>query len=62
MEELGFKSFNLGPEPGILPRWTKMEIQLLEVSDKGGYLTLAPTDLADNTRREIVNAPDQDGL
>ena len=27
----------------------------LEVNDKGGYFDLAPTDLADNTRREIVN-------
>ena len=26
-----------------------------EVNDKGGYFDLAPTDLADNTRREIVN-------
>ncbi|KXT77994.1 Glutamine synthetase type I [Streptococcus sp. DD13] len=27
----------------------------LEVNDQGGYFDLAPTDLADNTRREIVN-------
>ena len=27
----------------------------LEVNDKGGYFDLAPTDLTDNTRREIVN-------
>ena len=32
-----------------------MAIQTLEVNDKGGYFDLAPTDLADNTRREIVN-------
>lgn len=27
----------------------------LEVNDNGGYFDLAPIDLADNTRREIVN-------
>ena len=33
----------------------KTETPTLEVNDKGGYFDLAPTDLADNTRREIVN-------
>ncbi|EFQ56980.1 type I glutamate--ammonia ligase [Streptococcus downei] len=56
MEEVGFKSFNLGPEPEFF--LFKMDEQgnpTLEVNDKGGYFDLAPTDLADNTRREIVN-------
>lgn len=56
MEEAGFSSFNLGPEPEFF--LFKMDEQgnpTLEVNDKGGYFDLAPTDLADNTRREIVN-------
>lgn len=56
MEAIGYKSFNLGPEPEFF--LFKMDGQgnpTLEVNDKGGYFDLAPTDLADNTRREIVN-------
>ncbi|MGT2907462.1 type I glutamate--ammonia ligase [Streptococcus dentiloxodontae] len=56
MEEIGYKSFNLGPEPEFF--LFKMDEQgqpTLEVNDHGGYFDLAPTDLADNTRREIVN-------
>ncbi|MBF0699062.1 type I glutamate--ammonia ligase [Streptococcus danieliae] len=56
MQEAGFSSFNLGPEPEFF--LFKMDDQgkpTLEVNDKGGYFDLAPTDLADNTRREIVN-------
>ena len=56
MEELGFKSFNLGPEPEFfLFKLDENGEPTLEVNDKGGYFDLAPTDLADNTRREIVN-------
>ena len=56
MEELGFKSFNLGPEPEFfLFKLNENGDPTLEVNDKGGYFDLAPTDLADNTRREIVN-------
>ncbi len=56
MEEVGFKSFNLGPEPEFfLFKMDEFGNPTLEVNDKGGYFDLAPTDLADNTRREIVN-------
>ncbi|MEX2784881.1 type I glutamate--ammonia ligase [Streptococcus sp. H49] len=56
MEELGYKSFNLGPEPEFfLFKMDEQGVPTLEVNDKGGYFDLAPTDLADNTRREIVN-------
>ena len=56
MEEVGFKSFNLGPEPEFfLFKLDENGDPTLEVNDKGGYFDLAPTDLADNTRREIVN-------
>ncbi|MGT2833548.1 type I glutamate--ammonia ligase [Streptococcus halotolerans] len=56
MEEVGFKSFNLGPEPEFfLFKLNDKGEPTLDVNDKGGYFDLAPTDLADNTRREIVN-------
>jgi len=56
MEKVGFKSFNLGPEPEFfLFKLDENGDPTLEVNDKGGYFDLAPTDLADNTRREIVN-------
>lgn len=56
MEEMGYESFNLGPEPEFfLFKMDQHGEPTLEVNDKGGYFDLAPTDLADNTRREIVN-------
>ena len=63
MEEVGFKSFNLGPEPEFfLFKLDENGDPTLEVNDKGGYFDLAPTDLADNTRREIVNVLTQMGF
>ncbi|MGT2757336.1 type I glutamate--ammonia ligase [Streptococcus ovuberis] len=63
MEEMGFSSFNLGPEPEFfLFKMDKDGNPTLEVNDKGGYFDLAPTDLADNTRREIVNVLTQMGF
>ncbi|MDR0299736.1 MAG: type I glutamate--ammonia ligase [Streptococcaceae bacterium] len=56
MEKAGFKSFNLGPEPEFF--LFKLDAEgnpTLDVNDKGSYFDLAPTDLAGNTRREIVN-------
>ncbi|WP_270322478.1 type I glutamate--ammonia ligase [Lactococcus petauri] len=56
MEKLGFKKFNLGPEPEFfLFKLDENQEPTLEVNDKGRYFDLAPTDLAGNTRREIVN-------
>lgn len=56
MEETGFKSFNLGPEPEFfLFKLDGSGNPTLDVNDQGGYFDLAPTDSADNTRREIVN-------
>jgi glutamine synthetase len=56
METDGFSSFNLGPEPEFfLFKMNEKDEPTLEVNDKGSYFDLAPTDLADNTRREIVN-------
>ena len=56
MEATGFKSFNLGPEPEFfLFKLDEKGNPTLEVNDQGGYFDLAPTDTADDTRREIVN-------
>lgn len=63
MEDMGFKSFNLGPEPEFfLFKLDENGNPTLEVNDKGGYFDLAPTDLADNTRREIATVLTQMGF
>ena len=55
MEELGFTSFNLGPEPEFfLFKLDQKGEPTLEVNDNGGYFDLAPTDLGENCRRDIV--------
>ncbi|MDR3157374.1 MAG: type I glutamate--ammonia ligase [Lactobacillales bacterium] len=56
MEKNGFTSFNLGPEPEFfLFKLDEKGDPTLEVNDQGGYFDLAPTDSAENARREIVN-------
>jgi len=55
MDEAGFKAFNLGTEPEFF--LFKMDANgepTLKLNDKGGYFDLAPLDLGENTRREIV--------
>ncbi|MER2263151.1 MAG: glutamine synthetase family protein, partial [Psychrobacillus sp.] len=55
MEELGFTSFNLGPEPEFF--LFKLDAQgepTLDLNDHGGYFDLAPMDLGENCRRDIV--------
>ncbi|QFF99022.1 type I glutamate--ammonia ligase [Psychrobacillus glaciei] len=55
MEELGFTNFNLGPEPEFfLFKLDDKGEPTLELNDKGGYFDLAPTDLGENCRRDIV--------
>ena len=55
MEELGFSSFNLGPEPEFfLFKLDEKGHPTLELNDSGGYFDLAPTDLGENCRRDIV--------
>jgi len=55
MEEMGFSSFNLGPEPEFfLFKLDAKGEPTLEVNDHGGYFDLAPTDLGENCRRDIV--------
>lgn len=56
MKGHGFDELNLGPEPEFfLFKLDENEKPTLEVNDQGSYFDLAPTDLAGNTRREIVN-------
>ena len=55
MEDMGFSSFNLGPEPEFfLFKLDAKGEPTLEVNDHGGYFDLAPTDLGENCRRDIV--------
>lgn len=55
MHELGFTSFNLGPEPEFfLFKLDEKREPTLELNDNGGYFDLAPTDLGENCRRDIV--------
>lgn len=55
MEELGFTDFNLGPEPEFfLFKLDERGEPTLELNDHGGYFDLAPMDLGENCRRDIV--------
>jgi len=55
MKELGFTKFNLGPEPEFfLFKLDEKGEPTLELNDHGGYFDLAPTDLGENCRKEIV--------
>jgi glutamine synthetase len=55
MQDLGFSNFNLGPEPEFfLFKLDENREPTLELNDNGGYFDLAPTDLGENCRRDIV--------
>ncbi|MGM9903095.1 glutamine synthetase [Enterococcus sp. 10A9_DIV0425] len=55
MRELGFTSFNLGPEPEFfLFKLDEDGGITTNLNDKGGYFDFAPTDLGENCRRDIV--------
>ena len=55
MEELGFTQFNLGPEPEFfLFKLDEKGEPTMELNDHGGYFDLAPTDLGENCREDIV--------
>ena len=55
MEEVGYKSFNLGPEPEFfLFKLDEDGDITTTLNDKGGYFDFAPTDLGENCRRDIV--------
>lgn len=55
MKEHGFSEFNLGPEPEFfLFKLDENGQPSMNLNDDGGYFDLAPTDLAENCRRDIV--------
>ncbi|CAM5182400.1 Glutamine synthetase OS=Ureibacillus acetophenoni OX=614649 GN=SAMN05877842_10411 PE=3 SV=1 [Ureibacillus acetophenoni] len=53
-KELGFTSFNLGPDEFFLFKLTEKGEPTMDLNDAGGYFDLAPTDLGENCRRDIV--------
>lgn len=54
-QQMGFTTMNVGPEPEFfLFKTDESGNPTLEVNDHGGYFDLAPTDLGENCRREIV--------
>lgn len=54
-EELGYTAMNVGPEPEFfLFKTDEKGNPTMELNDQGGYFDLAPTDLGENCRREIV--------
>lgn len=55
MESEGFTEFNLGPEPEFfLFKLDENGEPSQRLNDHGGYFDLAPTDLGENCRRDIV--------
>lgn len=55
LDDLGFSAFNLGPEPEFfLFKLAEDGNPSTRVNDVGGYFDVAPVDLGENCRREIV--------
>ncbi|KRK89864.1 type I glutamate--ammonia ligase [Lentilactobacillus sunkii] len=55
MKKAGFTSFNIGPEPEFfLFKMNENGEPTLHLNDKGSYFDMAPMDLGENCRREIV--------
>lgn len=54
-EDMGFSTMNVGPEPEFFLFQTDDKGNpTMELNDQGGYFDLAPTDLGENCRRDIV--------
>ncbi|WP_028610644.1 type I glutamate--ammonia ligase [Paenibacillus harenae] len=54
-EELGYTAMNVGPEPEFfLFKTDDRGEPTTELNDQGGYFDLAPMDMGENCRREIV--------
>jgi glutamine synthetase len=54
-ESMGYTAMNVGPEPEFfLFRTDEKGNPTMELNDQGGYFDLAPMDLGENCRREIV--------
>lgn len=55
MKDLGFTSFNLGPEPEFfLFKLDELGKPTLTLNDSGGYFDFSPQDLGEDCRRDIV--------
>ncbi|MDN6291681.1 MAG: type I glutamate--ammonia ligase, partial [Tetragenococcus halophilus] len=55
MQELGFSSFELGPEPEFFLFQLDQNQNITQhLNDHGGYFDFAPMDLGENCRRDIV--------
>ncbi|WP_341778175.1 type I glutamate--ammonia ligase [Levilactobacillus sp. HBUAS70063] len=55
MRKAGFTAFNIGPEPEFfLFKMDENGKPTTELNDKGSYFDMAPMDLGENCRREIV--------
>jgi glutamine synthetase len=62
-KELGFTSMNVGPEPEFfLFKTDEKGAPTLDLNDQGGYFDLAPLDLGENCRRDIVLTLDKMGF
>lgn len=62
-QDMGFSTMNVGPEPEFfLFKMDESGSPTTEVNDQGGYFDLAPVDLGENCRREIVLALEQMGF
>lgn len=62
-QDLGFTTMNVGPEPEFfLFKLDENGRPTMDLNDKGGYFDLAPVDLGENCRRDIVLTLDQMGF
>jgi len=62
-EEMGFSAFNVGPEPEFfLFKTDENGEPTLNLNDNGAYFDLAPVDLGENCRRDIVMTLDSMGF
>ncbi len=62
-EHMGYTAFNVGTEPEFfLFKTDENGEPMLNLNDKGGYFDLAPLDLGENCRRDIVLTLDQIGF
>ena len=63
MEAAGFKAFNIGPEPEFfLFKMDENGQPTTQLNDQGSYFDMAPMDLGENCRREIVMTLEEMGF
>ncbi|MFD2115841.1 type I glutamate--ammonia ligase [Paenibacillus yanchengensis] len=62
-EKMGFTAMNVGPEPEFfLFKTDERGEPTIELNDQGGYFDLAPMDMGENCRRDIVIALEEMGF